>query len=54
LCPPLKDADPPNNDNGIDVEEEKCMFKNVKMYTDGGNGCFTHEEILAIYLLGII
>ncbi len=30
------------------------MFKNAKMYTDRGNGCFSNEEILSIGLLGIM
>jgi hypothetical protein len=30
------------------------MSKQAKMYTDGGNGYFTKEEILSLHLLGIM
>jgi hypothetical protein len=51
-APSLIDNDLPNND--FDVGPEERMFEQAKMYTDRGNGCFTHEEILSIYLLGIM
>jgi hypothetical protein len=36
------------------VGEEERMFKQAKMYTGRGNGCFTNEKILSIHLLGIM
>jgi hypothetical protein len=51
-APPLVDGDLPNND--FDVGQEERMFKQAKMYTDRGNGCFTNEQILSIPLLGIM
>jgi hypothetical protein len=51
-APPLIDGDLPNNN--VDVEEEERMFKQAKMYTDRGNGCFTNKEMLSICLLGIM
>ena len=53
MLPPFDD-NPPNNDTGVNVEEEERMFANARMYTDRGNGCFTNEEILSIRLLGIM
>ena len=43
-----------NNDTHVNWREEERMFKNAKMYTDRGNGCFSNEEILSIDLLGIM
>jgi hypothetical protein len=51
-APPLVDGFLPNND--FDVGQEARMFKQAKMYTDRGNGCFTNEEILSIHLLSIM
>jgi hypothetical protein len=51
-APPLVDGDRPNND--YDVGQEERMFKQAKMCTDRGNGCFTNEEILSIRLLGMM
>jgi DNA-binding transcriptional MerR regulator len=36
------------------VEEEKCKFRNAKVYADQGNRCFTNKEILYIGLLGLM
>ncbi|WP_288992458.1 hypothetical protein [uncultured Marinobacter sp.] len=53
-APSFADDHPTDNGNGVNVEEDERKYKNSKMYTDRGNGCFTNEEILSIRLLGIM